>query len=638
MNLHLWKRVLLIFNMVIICTGSYAKEDFYRKGRSLQTEGKSEQAIEAYIKYLTSPVISTSLDDKELGTYTDALVQMMNLFQSKGDPDTCPSVLQRVFKESSILQNELLRDFNSVLGYALSRTEDIDKAEEIMLKALTLPLYKPTPERYFRDYAYAAAVFYSNPDYQNEVINWCNEALTQAELCKDTSGKQWAMSMLGSLYKRNGNLSGALDLFQRSIDDSRTREDELGILNGLNSLVDLFLYWKLPEYADIHASEAVAVEIRMKSKNPMVSAQTYINKGRVVHELGKADSILFYTDKARKLCESLPYNSGMVDVDLLNGIYLTEIGGDSLNSGIDFLRNVIQKGTTVNRSKAYHKLAQTYLHNGQIRDAEIILDSLYNIIIDNNLPAQIQHIDFELIINHYLKRGNRNKAERYVKLMFQEQKAFNDRKLNYNLIESIVDLQTGTRLQELKIVHLKQTNQRLWMMNGIVLSLIIIASVIILLLRQRKSHIKHKKQADAQLMSLAQKVSQLNIEKEHITNAVNEFLNNKDKRYELETVTPYMLKEDGEMKFRECFELLYPLFLHRLRDKVPAITRREELLSMLIVLKQDNKHIAELLAIAPRSVLMLRHRFRQKIGMDTEYSLENFIETILSEKQDQHEH
>ena len=55
----------------------------------------------------------------------------------------------------------------------------------------------------------------------------------------------------------------------------------------------------------------------------------------------------------------------------------------------------------------------------------------------------------------------------------------------------------------------------------------------------------------------------------------------------------------------------------------------KKLLSMLIVLKQDNKRIAELLAIAPRSVLMLRHRFRQKIGMATEYSLENFIEDAL---------
>jgi FixJ family two-component response regulator len=50
---------------------------------------------------------------------------------------------------------------------------------------------------------------------------------------------------------------------------------------------------------------------------------------------------------------------------------------------------------------------------------------------------------------------------------------------------------------------------------------------------------------------------------------------------------------------------------------------------MLIVLKQDNKEIAELMAIAPRSVLMLRHRFRQKIGMTTDNSLEEFIEDTL---------
>ena len=50
---------------------------------------------------------------------------------------------------------------------------------------------------------------------------------------------------------------------------------------------------------------------------------------------------------------------------------------------------------------------------------------------------------------------------------------------------------------------------------------------------------------------------------------------------------------------------------------------------MLVALKQDNKRIAELLAIAPRSVLMLRHRFRQKIGIASEYPLENFIEGLL---------
>ena len=111
---------------------------------------------------------------------------------------------------------------------------------------------------------------------------------------------------------------------------------------------------------------------------------------------------------------------------------------------------------------------------------------------------------------------------------------------------------------------------------------------------------------------------------------IKEFLKDKDNSQELETMIPTILQTDGESKFRQYFELLYPLFIPRLRDKVPSITYREELLSMLIVLKQSNKRISELLSIAPRSVLMQRHRFRQKIGMTTENSLENFIEEILN--------
>ncbi len=128
---------------------------------------------------------------------------------------------------------------------------------------------------------------------------------------------------------------------------------------------------------------------------------------------------------------------------------------------------------------------------------------------------------------------------------------------------------------------------------------------------------------------LLQKLNQSKTEKERIAQEVCELLNDKDKRQELETLTPSLLKTGGEAKFRQCFKLLYPLFLLRLREKFSSITRRKELLSMLIVLKQDNKEIAELLSIVSRSVLMLHHRFRQKNGMVSDNSLENFIEEAL---------
>ena len=614
--------------LLICCTCPAKQYNLFQEARSMQREGRFDEAIDAYKTYLTKDMIETSLQGQQLADYTEALMQLMNTFQSKGEPEACISALQDVFDESPAFQDECLRDFYSVMGYALSRTEDMDKAEETTLKALTLPLHHATPERYFRDYAYAAAVFYSNPSYSEEVINWCEEALQQAQLCNNTSGIQWVMTMLGSLYKREGELDKALELFQQSKDEAQSRGDELGVLNSLNSLVDIFLYFDTPEYADMYATEAIDIEKNMSMKNPMVSAQIYINKGRALHQLGKRDSIPFYTEQARKYCESLPYNSGMVDVNLLSGICKTDMGGDSLQAGIEELEHVTDKGTAANRAKAYHQLAQTYLKNGQARKAEVMLDSLHHILNQKDVPLQILHLDYKPVLDHYLKMGNQAKVGQYVRMLLHEQEVLKERSLNYNLVESIVELQTGNRLQELKIVQLRQANQRLWLLVGIVISAIAVAVVVVYLLYQKRKYVRRIKKADKQLDSLVSKLNQSNAEKEKIAQEMKEFLADKDNRQELETLTPYILKENGEIKFRQCFELLYPLFLPRLREKVPTVSRREELLSMLIALKQDNKQIAELLAIEPRSVLMLRHRFRQKIGMNTEYSLENFIENL----------
>jgi tetratricopeptide (TPR) repeat protein/DNA-binding CsgD family transcriptional regulator len=628
-----YKKIILFHIFALICCVGLANESLFKQARTLQREGKYEGAIVAFKDYLSQPILGDDFSNEQMSMYTDALMQLMNTFQSKGEPEACVTTLQEVFKVSPILQKIYLRDYYSVMAYALSRTENMKEAEEMMLKALSLPLHQPTPERYFRDYAYAAAVFYSNPNYQDEVIEWCQEALVQAKSCKNTSGQQWVMSMLGSLYKRTGNLNEALVLFQRSIEESRSREDNLGVLNSLSSLVDLFLYWNIPEYADMYASEAVLLEKIMSNKNQMVSAQTYINKGRALHQLGLTDSIPLYIEHAREICETLPYNSGMVDINLLNGIYLTEKDGDFLSSGIQELQKVVRQGTATNCAKAYHQLAQTYLKNGQVKEAETALDSLYLILNQNDLPAQILHIEYKPILDHYLKTGNQVKVEEYTKLMFQEQKAFKEKSLNYNLVETIVDLQTGHRLQQLKISQLKQANHRLWLLICIGISVIAMTIVVTQLIYQRKKHIKQIRNAGEQVASLVEKLNQANVEKDKISQEVMEFLNDKDKRMEIETLTPYVLKKSGETKFRQCFEMIYPLFLPRLREKVPTVSRREELLSMLIALKQDNKNIAELLAIAPRSVLMLRHRFRQKIGMETELSLENFIEDLLIDKQ-----
>ena len=60
-------------------------------------------------------------------------------------------------------------------------------------------------------------------NYQKEVIYWCQEALEQAQLSKNPSGEQWVLAMLGSQYKRHGNLDKALKLYQQSKEKSQLR-------------------------------------------------------------------------------------------------------------------------------------------------------------------------------------------------------------------------------------------------------------------------------------------------------------------------------------------------------------------------------------------------------------------------------
>ncbi len=625
-------RSFIIFQMLLlICFNGIANEKLYTEARTFQHKGKYDEAIVGFKNCLLLPIDGDVITSQQITVYSNALVQLMNTFQSKGDPEACISTLQDIFEASPAIQKYCLRDYYSVLGYALSRTENMKDAEETMLKAFTLPLNMPSPERLFRDYAYAAAVFYSNPNYQKEVIYWCQEALEQAQLSKNPSGEQWVLAMLGSQYKRHGYLDKALKLYQQSKEKAQLRNDDLGVVNSLQTLVGLFLEWGIPEYANMYASEAIQVEKKTTNKNPMISAQTYINKGRALYQLGLTDSVSFYIEKARELCQSLPYNSGMVDINLLNGSILTNDinrGGDSLEQGIRDLMNVTGNGTAANRAKAYNQLAQTYFKMGKEIMAERMLDSMCTIISKNYTPSYI-NIDYEQILNYYLKNRNLDKIGLYMSMLLNERQSFNENKFKFNLVESIADLHTEKEKQKLQILQLEKDNQRLWFMIYMVISFVIISIIVTLLYYQKKRHNKQMKQTNDKLAQLIEKLNQSDAGQMNAAQEIKEYLNDKEKRKELETLTPYILKDEGEAKFRQCFELMYPLFLHRLRERVPSVTPREELLSMLIVLKQDNKRIAELMAIAPRSVLMLRHRFRHKIGMGTELSLEGFIEELL---------
>lgn len=83
----------------------------------------------------------------------------------------------------------------------------------------------------------------------------------------------------------------------------------------------------------------------------------------------------------------------------------------------------------------------------------------------------------------------------------------------------------------------------------------------------------------------------------------------------MESLQPHLLTDTEEEQFRDSFNSLYPTALHRLRTACPKVTRSDELMCMLIVLKQTNEEIARALGISRPSVLQTRYRLRCKLNL-----------------------
>ena len=106
-------------------------------------------------------------------------------------------------------------------------------------------------------------------------------------------------------------------------------------------------------------------------------------------------------------------------------------------------------------------------------------------------------------------------------------------------------------------------------------------------------------------------------------------LDDPSSRAGIEALMPSLLRDEGDAAFRNRFEQLYPTFLSRLRKEAPGVTRREELLCMLIALGQDTGQTSYLLGIAPRSVNMARYRLRQKLNFEKDDSLDDFVRGLI---------
>ena len=96
----------MLLAAVLMCGAAFADDGLFGHARALQREGKYDEAVVAFKSYLLQPVGEDDFTGQRVVLYTEALVQLMNTYQSKGEPEACILALQEVFDGSLILQGK----------------------------------------------------------------------------------------------------------------------------------------------------------------------------------------------------------------------------------------------------------------------------------------------------------------------------------------------------------------------------------------------------------------------------------------------------------------------------------------------------------------------------------------------------
>ena len=295
-----------------------AVKKLYNQAAEAQSGGHYDRAVQLYDQLLHYHTSDTTACDSLLPVVSKAITQVMNTMQSQGKPQECVAYLKKLEKSDDIfLGNMCRRDIMVTLAYAISRTENVGEAAEVMDKAMRMKPSIATHDRLFRDYSYAAAVYFCLPERRNDVNKYGNMALHEIAKCDNKSGESWVTALLGMSYIRNGELTNAINMFKQSYSNASARNDTLSMANTLNLMANIMISWNLFDYANDYASKAVEMSASVSDKNPKICSNILANKALVMGKFGYADSAMLYLDRADRYTKNLPYNSGSSDIDLV---------------------------------------------------------------------------------------------------------------------------------------------------------------------------------------------------------------------------------------------------------------------------------------------------------------------------------
>lgn len=223
-----------------------------------------------------------------------------------------------------------------------------------------------------------------------EALNLHFEALSIAELAKDTTGLIYALNNIGTDLRRTYSNMEATSYHFLALELSSTKEEHIkSRAVAMNGLGNIFLALDKPKQARNYFRQALAIEEKHQSN--LGVAINYANLAETYNMIQDLDSALYYYE------QSLGQNK-IIDSDIGEAVCKRAMGLIYFKKGnIDIAESLLRESFSLleNSKDAFHKLevqtslTQTLISLGKTQEAENHVDEILS------LAKQIDSYDYQ---------------------------------------------------------------------------------------------------------------------------------------------------------------------------------------------------------------------------------------------------
>ena len=504
-------------------------------------------------------------------------------------------------------------------------------------KAMNVPVYNNDSTNIYLDYVYQAMAYEGLAGQTNKAILAYRKALSVANKSNNRQSILWIQIKLGRLYSDSGRLEEAMSLYDQLLENYEELNDTVGLIQLYSELAHIYTQWNFLDEAKKNVQ--YAFEKLRRVKDPNVTGGCFLVKYQLLAKKKyKSEFLLTLLDKADSCFKHAHNEQRQMDVLRMRGMELTG-RKDSLNKGVKMLRYVYEYYKK-HSSKQLKGESLLYLAEGLIRQRNYTEGEwAFNESLLNMKGSSDSLFFYNLCnrsLDYYIGKGDAQKVLFYTKHYYPcFRKNYSDM-LMKNVVIAHVKFQAEEKEKEVSLLTDKLRVQKMiefWYLCGLFVMLALVVGIINWIRQHHKlQEMKHlladTHNADLQknLDSALEELCNTNQENQRLKLLMNN-INGED---DMLTSTTYsMLIEKDEAKFRKAFNNAYPLFLYNLHKKAPLVTRGDELLCMLMILKHSGSNIASILGVSNGTVYINRHRLRKKLNIATEDSLEDFIASLL---------